>query len=38
MPTLTRKIALGPAETMLDRRSDGTILLRSPHELGSYPV
>ena len=33
-----RKVALGPAETLLERRNDGAILLRSPHALGSYPA
>jgi feruloyl-CoA synthase len=32
-----RKIALGPSDTVFTRREDGTILLRSPHALGSYP-
>ena len=33
-----RKIALGPSETLLERRDDGAILLRSPHALGPYPA
>jgi feruloyl-CoA synthase len=33
-----RKVALGPSDTVLDRRSDGAILLRSPHALGPYPA
>ncbi len=32
-----RKIALGPSDTILDRRGDGAILIRSPHTLGPYP-
>jgi hypothetical protein len=34
----TRKIALGPSDTILDRRNDGAILLRSPHALGPHPA
>ena len=33
-----RKIALGPSDTNLDRRGDGTILIRSRHELDSHPA
>ncbi len=33
-----RKIALGPSDTLIERRNDGAILLRSPHTLGPYPV
>ncbi len=33
-----RKIALGPSDTILDRRGDGTILIRSPHALGPQPA
>ena len=33
-----RKVALGPAETLLERRNDGAILLRSPHVLAPYPT
>ncbi|MEO8009715.1 MAG: AMP-binding protein, partial [Betaproteobacteria bacterium] len=33
-----RKIALGPPDTILDRRDDGTILIRSPHALGPHPA
>ena len=33
-----RKVALGPSDTILDRRSDGAILIRSPHALGPYPA
>jgi feruloyl-CoA synthase len=32
-----RKIALGPSDTVLDRRGDGTILIRSARSLGPYP-
>ena len=32
-----RKVKLGPADVLLDRRADGTIILRSPHPLGAYP-
>ena len=32
-----RSIPLGSAEVVVDRRDDGAILLRSPHELGPYP-
>ena len=33
-----RKIALGPSDTILDRRGDGAILIRSPHALGPHPA
>ena len=32
-----RPVRLGPADFTLDRRADGTILIRSPHPLGNYP-
>jgi len=32
-----RQVRFGSAETELTRRSDGTILMRSPEPLGSYP-
>src|SRR3954471_11018445 len=32
-----RPVRLGPADVLLDRRTDGTILLRSPHRLDAYP-
>jgi feruloyl-CoA synthase len=32
-----RKLPLGPAEVRVERRADGSYLLRSPHELGPYP-
>jgi feruloyl-CoA synthase len=31
-----RNVNLGPTDIAIDRRPDGTILVRSPHELGSY--
>src|SRR4026207_1953871 len=31
-----RHMNLGPTDIVVDRRPDGTILVRSPHELGSY--
>src|SRR5690349_16251480 len=32
-----RPVRLGPADVLLDRRTDGTIILRSPQPLDSYP-
>src|SRR5688572_4726921 len=32
-----RPVRLGPADVVLDRKPDGTIYLRSPHQLESYP-
>jgi feruloyl-CoA synthase len=32
-----RPVRLGPADVLLDRKPDGTIHLRSPHELDAYP-
>jgi feruloyl-CoA synthase len=32
-----RGVRLGPAEVTVDRRTDGTILMRSPHPLAPYP-
>ena len=32
-----RPVRLGPADVLLDRKTDGTIILRSPHPLDSYP-
>jgi feruloyl-CoA synthase len=32
-----RRVPLGPAEVVVARREDGSVLLRSPHALGSYP-
>ncbi len=38
-PTLAplRPVKLGPASVVVERRSDGTILMRSPHALPPYP-
>src|SRR5262245_16992963 len=33
-----RPVRLGPRDVLVDRRSDGTILLRSPHALPAYPA
>ena len=33
-----RKIALGPSDTVFERRADGAILIRSPHALGDHPA
>ncbi|MCC6778436.1 MAG: feruloyl-CoA synthase [Hyphomicrobiales bacterium] len=33
-----RSVRLGPRDVVMDRRSDSTILLRSPHPLGPYPI
>ena len=33
-----RPVRLGPADVTLDRKPDGTILLRSPHALERYPA
>ncbi|MGA8818256.1 MAG: hypothetical protein WB624_13250, partial [Xanthobacteraceae bacterium] len=32
-----RPVKLGPADVVIERRSDGAILLRSPHKLPPYP-
>ena len=32
-----RAVRLGPTDIRVDRRADGTVLLRSPHALGRYP-
>src|ERR1051325_3678999 len=32
-----RPVRLGPPDVVLDRKSDGTIILRSPHPLGAHP-
>ena len=32
-----RQLHLGPSDVIVDRRSDGSILVRSPHPLGTYP-
>ena len=31
-----RNVNLGPTDIVMDHRPDGTILVRSPHELGGY--
>src|SRR5258706_7393749 len=33
-----RQIALGPSDTIVEYRKDGTILIRSPHGLGRHPA
>ncbi|MEW6688605.1 MAG: feruloyl-CoA synthase [Pseudomonadota bacterium] len=33
-----RRVPLGHAEVLAERRGDGSILLRSPHALGAYPA
>src|SRR3954465_15542590 len=32
-----RPVRLGPADVLLERNADGTIILRSPHKLDAYP-
>jgi feruloyl-CoA synthase len=32
-----RPVRLGPSELLVERRADGSVLLRSPHALGPYP-
>src|ERR1700730_4566567 len=32
-----RPVRLGPRDILVDRRSDGTIYLRSPHALAAFP-
>ena len=32
-----RNVRLGPSDVVVERRPDGTILVRSPHPLGQYP-
>ena len=32
-----RAVKLGPADVVIERRGDGTILMRSPHPLAAYP-
>jgi feruloyl-CoA synthase len=34
----TRKVALGPRDVEVERRGDGAIVLRSPHELPEFPA
>jgi feruloyl-CoA synthase len=33
-----RPVHLGPRDVVMERRADGAFLLRSPHQLGPYPV
>ncbi len=33
-----RPVKLGPADTLVERRADGTILMRSPHPLQPHPA
>jgi feruloyl-CoA synthase len=33
-----RPVRLGPRDVVVERRADGALLLRSPHELGPYPT
>ena len=33
-----RPVRLGPRDVLVERRSDGTLFLRSPHQLGPYPL
>jgi feruloyl-CoA synthase len=33
-----RPVRLGPRDYLIDRRTDGTIYMRSPHALGPYPA
>ena len=37
MTTTKAPLRLGPTEITIDRRSDGTVLVRSPHALDPYP-
>jgi len=32
-----RPVRLGPADVVVERKSDGSILMRSPHALMPYP-
>ena len=36
-PARVRAVTLGTADVRLERRADGSLLLRSPHPLGAYP-
>ena len=36
-PARVRAVALGAADVEIERRADGSILLRSPHALSAYP-
>jgi feruloyl-CoA synthase len=33
-----RKVPLGAADVEIERRTDGSVRLRSPHALGAYPA
>ena len=35
---MTGGVRLGPTEVAVERRSDGSVVLRSPHALGPYPA
>jgi feruloyl-CoA synthase len=37
-PARVREVALGSADVEMERRADGSILLRSPHALAAYPA
>src|SRR6185312_6166053 len=36
-PPPLRPVRLGPADVVVERRADGTILMRSPHPMPDYP-
>lgn len=36
-PAPLRQVTLGPQDVIVDRRADGSMLLRSPQKLGPYP-
>lgn len=33
-----RPVHLGPRDVVMERRPDGALLLRSPHQLGAFPT
>src|SRR5574341_205444 len=35
---MSRKLALGPSEVVVERRAGGIVHVRSPHRLADYPV
>jgi feruloyl-CoA synthase len=37
-PPAIRQVKLGPADAIMQRRADGTMTIRSPHELPPYPA
>jgi len=37
MAIKVRQVRLGPTDVVVERRRDGVVLLKSPHELSSYP-